>query len=802
MDILLQDLRHALRSLRRDVGFTVITILTLAVGIGINTAVFSVVNAVLMQPLPYQEPGRLVMLWTDIAGQGVHEARSSYGNIRDWRAQNRVFEGLATFDPSSFTLTDGDWPEQVSTAKISANFFSVLGVPPVIGRTFSPEEEKQQAPVVVISHSFWKQRFSGSPQAIGRTIELNGTPLQIIGIMPEYFGFPSKDIKLWEPQTLFSDWDAVVTQRGTSSWRVIGRLQPGVTVQQARTDMDVIAGRLEQLYPAANTGLGINVVPLYEQVTGSSFRLALWTLFGAVGLVLLIACANVAHLILARGIARTQEFAIRVALGADRPRLIRQAMTEHILVSLIAGGVGLLFAMGGLRLLFAMAPGNMPRLDEVSIDTPVLVFVSVVSLISGILFGLAPVLGFSRDNPYNALKEGRSPSQKTHRHHVRRALIVFQFALAIVLVFGANLLIRSFLSARSVDPGFQTDNVLMANLSVEASAERVNFYRQVVQNVQTIPGIRSVGIVEDLFISGAPNRDVTVDAGGTSIARGFAQIRADAIDGDYFQTIGVSLLQGRRFTDRDREDTAPVAIINETMARRFWPGESPVGKRFHFGDSRSDNPWVEVVGLVGDMHRRGLENEPIAQVFQPYEQNTSRNMNLLVRTDAPVSGLTAAIRTKIAEIDNTVPLYGITTVPQVLDRFLLQRRFQTLLLSLFSGIALILAAIGIYGLMQYTVTQRTREIGVRMALGAFPRDLVMMVLRQGLTLALPGLAAGIVCALWLSDTLSALLFGVAPTDPTNIAVTSGILLLTTIIACYIPARRAARVDPMTALRYE
>jgi predicted permease len=799
MDVLWQDLRHALRTLRRDVGFTAVIVLTLAIGIGANTAVFSIVHSTLLTPLPYRDHGRLTMIWTDIGARGVHEAGSAYANIQDWKTQNRVFEDLATFDPTSLTLTDGEWPEQISTARVSANLFPLLGVAPVIGRSFPPEEEQQGASVVVLSHTLWQRRFSASPDAIGRTIEIGGRPFQVLGVMPDRFGFPERNTQLWLPQTVFTDWDATVARRGTDAWRVIGRLQSGVSLEHARSDMSVIASRLERTYPSANAGLGINVVPLYEQLTGHSFRLALWTLFGAVGLVLLIACANAAHLILARGMDRGQEFSVRLALGATTPRLIRQMLTENFLISLAAGIAGLLLAFGGLRLLIAFAPAGLPRLDEIGIDGPVLIYAAGVSLAAGVLFGTAPALSFSRGSPFGLLREGRGLTRRSG-YRARNLLIVFQFTLAIILVFGANLLIRSLMEARSVDPGFVPANVLMANLSVESSAQRVTFFEQVLQEVQAVPGVSAAGIVEDLFISGAPNRAITIE-GRAADESSFEQIRIDAIAGEFFQAVGVPFREGRGFSGSDGIGAAPIAIINETMARRFWPGESPVGKRFRTGGPGSDAPWIEIVGVVGDMHRQGLESTPIPQVFRPYAQAPSRNMNLLVRSGAPLAGLTSTIRTRIAAIDRSVPLYHVSTVEQALDGYLLERRFQTFLLGLFSVIALILAAVGIYGLMQYSVARRTREMGMRMALGARSETLVMMILRQGLALTLPGLVAGIVCALWLSESISALLFGIEASDLTNILSTSGILLVSALVACYIPARRAARIDPVRALQY-
>jgi predicted permease len=796
MDVLRQDLRHTVRTLIREPGFTVVVILTLAVGIGVNTAVFSLVRSILLEPLPYPDADRLVMVWTDIPAQGMHEARSAYANIRDWKAQNRVFEDLATFDPTSLTLTGGAWPEQISTAKASANLFSVFGVAPSIGRSFTVEEEQRRARVVVLSHDLWQRRFRGSADVTGRAIEIADSTYEVVGVMPEGFG---RGTELWLPQTLLDDWEAVSARRGTDAWFVVGRLRPGVTLARAQADMRVIATRLAQQYPSDNAGLGINVVPLFDHVTGHSFQLALWMLFGAVGLVLLIACANAAHLILARGMDRAPEFALRAALGATTRRLIRQAFTENVVIALAAGVAGLLLAVGGLRLLVAIAPANLPRLDEVGIDALVLIYAAAVSLTAGVVFGIAPAVSWSRPGIFAVLREGGALSRGRAGQRARSLLIVLQFGLAIILVFGANLLIRSLLQARSVDPGFESENVLLANLSVGSPARRALFYEQVLRDVRAIPGVHAAAIVEDLFITGAPNRAIAV-AGRATDRPSFEQIRIDAIDGDFFQALGVPLLEGRAFVASDVAGSSPVAIINETMARRFWGEQSAVGKRFRTGDGDSNAPWIEVVGVMRDLRRQGLEREPIAQVLRPYAQAPSRNMNLLVRAEIPLPGLIATIRTRIAAVDRTVPLYAVTTVAQALDRYLLQRRFQTFLLGLFAAVALVLAAAGIYGLVRYTVARRTREMGVRVALGARSDRLMWMVLRQGFALALAGAAVGLIGALWLSDVVSALLFGVAVSDPANIAITVGILFITTVVACYGPARRAASVNPLTALR--
>jgi putative ABC transport system permease protein len=794
IDTLRQDCRFTVNALRRDVGFTVVVILTLAIGIGANTAVFSVVHSLLLRPLPYPDPDRLTMIWTTIPGRGVDEVTSAYGNVRDWRAQTRAFEGLATFDPTSRTLTGGEWPEQIMSADVSANFFSVMGVEPLIGRTFSPEEARRRALLVVVSHEFWQARFGGSPTVIGTSIQLNEVPFEIVGVMPEGFAFPERDI--WLPETLRPGWDALEARRGTDSWRVIGRLAPDQSLEAARTEMSAIASRLEHAHPAENGGLGIRVVPLHDQVIGASLRLALWALFGAVGLVLLVACANAAHVILARGLRRTREYAIRVALGATTARLVRLALTESLLISLAAGGVGVLVAATALDVLSYLAPANMPRGDEIAMGAGVLVYALGVSTVTAIAFGAGPVLKWVRSAPGDGLRQGASGASR-NAQGARRVLVVAQLALAIVLLFGANLLGRSLVQASTVELGFQTEGVLIAQLRVADPEDRIAFYGRVLEGVRGLPGVQAAGLLEEVFITGAPNRAITVEGREGDPSR--QDVRVDAVVGEVFETLSVEWIEGRDFSPSDGTESAPVGIINETLARRLWPGQSAVGERFLTGGSRPTAPWIEVVGVVGDMRRQGFESPPLAQVFRPYSQAPSGGMNLLVRTAEPPGDVGAAIRTRIAEVDRAVPAY-VTPVEDHLGRYLAPRRSQTLLLGLFSAIALVLAAIGIYGVVQYSVAQRTRELGLRIALGARGERVARMVVGEGLFLALIGLPVGIGLGLWLSRVARGLLFGVAPTDLVSMSVTAGVLLVTTLLACWLPARRAARIDPVVALR--
>ncbi len=801
-----QDLRFGARMLLKQPGFTVIAVLTLALGIGANTTIFSVVNAVLLRPLPYAEAERLVFLWSEAPRQNVRERASAYANVSEWRNQNRSFEDIAVFDPTAVTLTGAAEPEQVMSVRASANLFPLLGVAPLLGRTFTADEEQQKVRVVILSHGLWQRRFGASPNILGQTLEIDGVSSQVIGVMPERFKFPTKNTHVWEPHTLTSNWEAQKAQRGIGAWQVIGRLKAQASLEQAQTEMTTIAKRLEQAYPDANKDLGVNVVPFQLQLTGSNVRLALWILFGAVVFVLLIACTNVANLMLARGIAREREMVIRMALGAGKLRLIRQLLTESSLLALLAGAVGLLMARFGIQALLGFSPPNILHLDSVGVDNKALAFTAAVSLLTSLLFGLAPALKISQAHPGEALKEGRSASGGISGRRLRGLLVITEFSLAVLLLSGAGLLLRSFMRLLAVDPGFDPTRILLIQtappLNSAADQWRV-FYQQVSERIAALPGVEAAGLTEEILISGNPGGLITIErASPDNSEPARIPFRRDVISEGFFQTLRVPLRTGRFFTAQDNQGAVPVTIINETMARRFWPGEGALGKRFKLGLARETNPWLTVVGVVGDMRRQSLEREPIAQIFVPHLQSPERRMNLLIRTTTEPTQFAPVVRNEIRAIDKTVLIYQISTLESRLAAAVAQRRLNTWLLTLFSVLALLLAAVGIYGLIQQSVALRTREIGTRLALGAQPRDVLRLVVGQGMSLALCGVGVGLLAAFALTRVLAGLLFGVTATDPTTFIAAPLLLLLVALLACWIPARQATKVDPMIALRNE
>lgn len=801
-----QDIRYGVRTLRKSPGFTTTAVAVLALAIGANTAMFSVLNAVLLRPLPYRSPDQLAMLWTEIPSQSVREGRSTYLNVEQWRRQSASFADVAVFDPVSVTLTSAGEAQQISVARVSPNLLPMLGVQPAHGRAFSAEEAEQRQRLALISYRFWQARFGGSPDAIGAPIELDGLPSRIIGILPASFQFGQLDADVWEPHTMFPDWEDLRGVRGANSWFAIGRLRPNVSIEQAQAEMRAIASRLDSQLPASDRNRGISVVPLSLQVTGPNARLALWMLIGAVLCVLFVAATNVASLSLARSASREREFAVRAALGASQARIIRQLLAESLTLAVISGLLGLLVAQAGIRFILAVKPGGLARLNEVGLDPRVLGGALALCLVTGILVGLAPAITMARRNLRSSLQAGgRSISGGVATRGIRRALVVTEFALAVNLLVGAGLLVRSLWSIENIDPGFRPERVLSAQLSIPAftaTAQRADFYNRVLEQVESLPGVESAGIIGDLFIGGNPEQLVTTEGDARPIS-GRLRLRRDEVSAGIFKALGTPLLRGRFFSLEDGPDAPRVAIVNDAMARRLWPGDDPVGKRFKLGPGDSGRPWFAVVGVVGDMRRQGLENESIPQMFEPLVQNPSRRATLLLRTslDDPLK-MMGTLQAAVRRVEKRAPLYGVTTLENRLGAFLTQRRFQTSLLIGFSIVALLIAAIGIYGLIQYSIATRTHEIGIRMAIGAQAGEMFRMIIGEGLKLSLTGLVLGLVGALWLGRAGSSLLFGVTATDPLTFITVSLLLTAVATAACFFPARRAMKVEPVVALRQE
>lgn len=803
---LAQDIRYALRILRRSPSFTLTSVAVLALAIGANTAMFSVLNAVLLRPLPYRSPEQLAMLWSEVPSQNLREGRSAYLNVEEWRRQSKSFADMAIFDGSSATITSADEAEQISVTRISPNFFPLLGVQPLLGRNFSDEEAGQRLRLVLISYDFWQTRFGGSPDAIGAAIELDGLPSQIIGILPAGFKFEIQGAQVWEPHSMAPDWEAHRGVGGPEIWFVIGRLRPNVTIEQAQVEMSVIAHRLDEQLPTPDRNRGISVVPLSRQLTGPRSRLALWMLTGAVFCVLLIASTNVASLAVARSASRGRELAIRAALGASRARIARQLLAESLTLAVISGVAGLLVALAGIRVILAFRPGDLARLDEVGLDPRVLSCALALCLLTGILVGLAPVITMARRNLRPSYQEGaRGIAGGVATRGIHRALVVTQFALAIILLVGAGLLMRSLWSVENIDPGFAPERVLSMQLSSPAAmapGQRVDFCNRVLEQIVSLPGVESVGMIGDLFVEGNPEHILTTEGDAVTVSERL-RFRRDEVGGELFQALGTPLLRGRYFSAGDGPDSSRVAILNDAMARRLWPGHDSVGRKFKLGPGDSNGLWFTVVGVVGDMRRQGLEKEPIPQMFEPLAQNPSRRVTLLVRTstDNPLK-MVPTIRAALHQVEKLAPVYQVTTLDNRLGVFLAQRRFQTSLLIGFSVVALLMAAIGIYGLIQYSIVTRTHEIAIRMAIGAQAGGIFRMIIGEGLKLSLTGLAIGLVGALCLCRAVQSLLFGVTATDPMTFTSVSLLLTMVASAACYFPARRAMKLDPMMALRQE
>jgi putative ABC transport system permease protein len=800
IETLFQDLRYGARMLRRNPGFTFVAALTLSLGIGANTAIFSVVDAVVFRPLPYDEPERLAQVWPVNLIHGS-EGGVPYPNFADWRDRNHVFEQLAAYGEKSFIVTGGEEAQRIIGAGVSPSLFPLLRAKPEFGRALLPEDDRVEAsPVVLISHRLWRERFGADPQAIGKTLTLDGKIFAVIGVMPSWFHFP-EETELWIP--VAHVYTRILANRNAGSLSVIGRLKTGVGREYAQAEMEAISRQLEQEYPNANAGWSVRLIPQREMMVGN-IKYTLLILLGAVGLVALIACANVANLSLARGAARRKEAAIRVAIGASRFRLIRQHLTESILLALLGGGLGVLLALWSVNLLVTSLPNTMPRANEIGIDWRALGFNCLVSILTGILFGLAPALQGSKPELNEALKEGGGKATgDPGRSRLRGLLVVAEVALSLMLLAGAGLLIKSLWYLQQVNPGFNYENTLALSLSLPnykypEKRQQVAFYQRALSRLETLPGVTSVGASTMLPLSGSRSRQgFSIEGRAPSSPGEVLQADDRSISPGYFRATGIPLLRGRAFTEADDTDGPPVVIINETMARRFWPGEDALGKRITWGRATR-----EIVGIVGDVRHRRLDADLTPEMYGPYLQNPRPDLSFVVRAGDGEANLAAAARNELRNIDRDQPITEITTLAQLRSRSAAQPRFNTLLLGLFAAIALTLAAIGVYGVISYSVTQRTHEIGVRMALGAQASDVLRMVVWRGMSLALIGAAIGLAAALALTRVMKNLLFNVNATDPATFALVALLLVGVALIAIYIPARRATKVDPLLAFRHE
>jgi putative ABC transport system permease protein len=807
METLLQDIRFGVRMLGKNGAFTFVVLLTLALGIGANTAIFTVVNAIVFRPLPYFAPQQLVGVWTKDFKRPGSQYPAAMPTFRDWQQQAHLFNGFAAYAFNRFHVSGNEGPDETRGVLATTNFFDVMGVKPVLGRALQPADERER--VVVIGDVLWRRRFNADRNVLGKAINLNSEPFTIIGVMPASFRFPTPDIELWsslapiyslDAKSSVGDW---INNRSLRGYRVVGRLKDGVSQEQAQAEMNTIAERLAKDYPDSNAGTGVVLVPLRTQMIGD-YQKALVVLLIAVGFILLIACANVANLMLARTAARDREIAIRRAMGAGQFRLIRQMLTESVLLSTLGGLIGLLLAAWGVQLLLGLTPKDIPRLEGVSVDRSALLFTLIVSLGTGVLFGLAPAWHARKLSLNESLREGgRGIAGLARIKRLRSLLVISEIALAVVLLVGAGLMLKSFQRLTDVDPGFNPDNLLTMAIGLQFvryqdPAKQVAFFDQALQRVRSLPGVAAAGACTSLppsyiqqgtgfTIEGRPQEPGTQPP---------SAIYMPATPG-YLEALGIPLIRGRTIADADTAQAPGVVVINQTLASRFFPNEDPVGHRMTIsGVVRT------IVGVVGDAKYQGLGVEAGPQAYVPHAQSPFPGMRVVVRTTTDPSSLIAAVRTQIQSVDSEEGPTRFAPMTQLLSESVAQPRFNTFLIGLFAALAFILSAIGIYGVINYDVTQRTGEIGIRMALGAQRRDVLRLILGQGFLLTLGGLLAGLGGAMLLTRYLTGLLFEVKPTDPLTYAVVASLLTFVALAACLIPARRATKVDPLVALRYE
>jgi putative ABC transport system permease protein len=804
-----QDVRYGVRMLVKNPGFTAIAVLALALGIGANSAIFSVVDALLLRPMPYKNPSELVVIWENATHLGFPKNTPSPANFLDWQRQANSFSGMAAMAPRSFNLTGVGEPERLDGRRVSANLFDLLGVKPIIGRSFVPQDDQPGTKNAILNETLWKGRFGGDPGIIGRAVALNGESYTVVGVVSSSVRLPSFGLwhdQVWVPIAFPAE---EAGNRGDHFLEVIGRMKPGVTLKQAQAEMETIAARLAQQYPDFNTRMGAVVSPLHEEIVGD-MKPALLILLGAVAFVLLIACANVANLLLARAAVRQKEIALRLALGADRARLTKQLLVESVMLSLVGGVGGLGLAYAGLRVLTRFIPPDIAQAETIAIDAKVLVFTLLIALVTGLIFGLAPASQASRFNLNDTLKEGgRDSGAGVRGKRLRSTLVIAEVAVSFILLIGAGLLINSFMHLRNLDPGFRADHLLVMNLDLSEvkypdNPRRVAFFDEVIRRVRPLPGVQSVAVAGNLpLVYQGDSMSIGVEGIPDPPPDQMPDVIFRTVGPNYFNTMGISLLRGRDFNDNDTLDTTFVTVISEKTAKHFWPNEDPIGKRMKPGGAMSQSPWRTVIGVVKDVRQNGFVAEPKMQMYFDYRQVKSLVANaLVVRTGVDPLSVATSVRNAIWAVDKDQPVSNIDSMEQIVAGAIARQRFSMLLLAIFAGLALVLAAVGIYGVMSYSVAQQTREIGIRMALGAQRTDVLKMTIKQGLKLVGLGLVIGLGAAFILTRVMATLLFGISATDPLTFVTISFVLLLVALLASYIPSVRAMRVDPMVALRYQ